>query len=167
MDSKLTQKSAQKSIKKDIHRIQFWIRFLELFGTPPTHETEEAFKYLRQGIEEDIADTRLLILYQLLLLKPHPLFYQAVQILKGTDYALYPTALGVIQDFLPHRLYQKIKPLILYPTHPVKSDEIQYHSIPQLTQSIGALITEPAFALPPWIQANALYCLRRLGDAHG
>lgn len=161
------KKVLKKSIKKDIHRIQFWIRFLELFGTPPTHETEEAFKYLRQGIEEDIADTRLLILYQLLLLKPHPLFYQAVQILKGTDYALYPTALGVIQDFLPHRLYQKIKPLILYPTHPVKSDEIQYHSIPQITQSIGALITEPAFALPPWIQANALYCLRRLGDAHG
>ena len=21
--------------------------------------------------------------------------------------------------------------------------------------------------MPPWIQANALYCLRRLGDAHG
>ena len=161
------KKVLKKSIKKDISRIQFWIRFLELFGTPPTHETEEAFKYLRQGIEEDIADTRLLILYQLLLLKPHPLFYQSVQILKGADYALYPTALGVIQDFLPHRLYQKIKPLILYPTHPIKSAEVQYHSIPQITQSIGALITQPAFIMPPWIQANALYCLRRLGDAHG
>lgn len=161
------KKVLKKSIKKDIKRIQFWIRFLELFGTPPSHETEEAFKYLRQGIEEDIADTRLLILYQLLLLKPHPLFYQAVQILKGTDYALYPTALGVIQDFLPHRLYQKIKPLILYPIHPVKTNEIQYHSIPQITQSIGALITESAFPMPAWIQANALYCLRHLGDTHG
>ncbi len=161
------KKLLKQLIKQDIHRIQFWIRFLELFGTPPSHETEEAFKYLRQGIEDDIADTRLLILYQLILLKPHPLFYQAVQILKGSDFTLYPTALGVIQDFLPNRLFQTLKPLILYPMQPVKTAEVQYHSIPQLTQSIGALITEPEFTLPPWIQANALYCLRKLGDSHG
>lgn len=161
------KKLLKTSIQKDITRIQFWMRFLELFGTPPTHETEEAFKYLRQGIEEDIADTRLLILYQLLLQKPHPLFFQAVQILKGADYNLYPTALGVIQDFLPHRLFQQIKPIILYPMQPIKMAEVQYHSIPQLTQSIGALITKPEFTIPSWILANALYCLRKLGDTHG
>lgn len=158
------QRILKKQIGKDVERVQFWLTFLELYGVAPTPETEEAFQYLNQAVWEDIRDTRILILYQLQMLKPHPLFQKAIHILQGTNKKQYLTALGVIQDFLPNRLYQKIKSIALLPMATSDETPIQRHSEGQIVQSIASLLTEPPFDMPPWIQANALYCLRKLGD---
>ncbi|MBR4926969.1 MAG: HEAT repeat domain-containing protein [Alphaproteobacteria bacterium] len=151
-------------LNKDLKRIHYELDFIENRTQSPTHETEEAFSFLRRAMQEDVNDTRELILLQLQLLKPHPLFVKAIRILLSDRTDQYDTALGVVQDFLPYRLYQKIKPIALLPIRAKKVPEDRVISENILAKQLGDLLLHPPFVLPVWIKATILYCLRKLGD---
>ncbi|MGN1063529.1 MAG: hypothetical protein ACI4QM_04335 [Alphaproteobacteria bacterium] len=156
-----------KALNKDVERVHFELDFIENQTQAPTHETEEALLFLRRAIIEDIHDTRELVLLQLQLLKPHPLFIKAVRILLSDKTDQYEAALGGIQDFLPHRLYQKIKPIALLPIAPKKISEEKIILESTLAETLNNLLLKSPFALPAWIKATVLYCLRRLGAEEG
>ena len=151
-------------LNKDLKRIHYELDFIENHTQAPTHETEESFLFLRRAMQEDVNDTRELILLQLQLLKPHPLFVKAIRILLSDRTDRYDTALGVVQDFLPYRLYQKIKPIALLPVRAKKTPEDRIVSENILAKRLGDLLLHPPFVLPVWIKATILYCLRKLGD---
>ena len=98
----------RQCIQNDVARIQWLLHLREIFINAPTHESEESFEFLLRALQEDINDTRELILYQLLLFKSNEMFVRAVRILLTDSYELYLPALGVVQDLLPNRLYQKL-----------------------------------------------------------
>ncbi|MBR5130383.1 MAG: hypothetical protein IKV03_04080 [Alphaproteobacteria bacterium] len=156
-----------KALQKDLKRIHFELDFIQNYTQAPTHETEEALLFLRRALEEDINNTRELILLQLQLLKPHPLFAKAIAILLSDKKQQYETALGVIQDFLPYRLYKQIKPIALLSLDSKMMVEERIISEKILSTKIGELLLTPPFELPSWIKATGLYCLRRLGCNEG
>lgn len=155
------------SLKKDIERFHFCQRFIELHTQAPTHETEEAFLFLRRALLEDMLDTRELILLQLHLLKNHSLMAKAVRILLSDRFDQYETALGVVQDFLPSALYHQIRFVALFQidTKQRMPDRVVLEE--HLMKALAELIVKPPFVLPVWVKSTALYCLRRLGDEDG
>lgn len=164
---KSKKKLLHTGLKKDIERFHFCLRFIELHTQAPNHETEEALLFLRRALWEDMADTRELVLFQIHLLKPHPLLTKAIRILLSDRYDQYETALGVIQDFLPTSLYNQIRSIALFlvDTKQRMPDRVVLEE--HLTKALSELIIKPPFALPIWIKSTALYCLRRLGDEGG
>ncbi len=156
-----------KALQKDLERLHFELDFIRHHTQAPTHETEESLLFLRRALIEDVKDTRELILLQLQLLKPHPLFVKAITVLLGERTEQYETALGVIQDFLPHRLYRKIKPVALLPIENKEKAEEKVVLESSVVKAVSTLLLKPPFELPFWIKATALYCLRRLGSEDG
>ena len=154
-------------IKRDINRVRWLLQLKEICTEAPSHETEDAFGFLRRAIQEEIDDSRELILYQLLLLENNPMFVRAVRILLGTEYDLYLPALGMIQDLLPNRLYQKIKPILGLPLAREKEKKVAGLSAEQVAKELSDIILNPPFIVNHWIRATALYALRRLGGADG
>lgn len=155
-------------LNKDIERIHKSLDFIQTQTLSPTHETEEAFLFLRRALQEDIFETRKLILLQLQLLKTHPLFSKAVRILLSGSRDQYDAALGVVQDFLPTKLYRKIKPIIMLGEADVKPyGPDRVISEEQTVENLSAFLLKPPFVLPPWIKATALYTLRKLGYEEG
>ena len=155
-------------LNKDIERIHKSLDFIQSQTLSPTHETEEAFLFLRRALQEDIFQTRKLILLQLQLLKTHPLFSKAVRILLSPARDQYGAALGVVQDFIPAKLYKKIKPIILLNDADVKPHgPARVISEEQAVESLSQFLLKPPFVLPPWIKATALYALRKLGYEEG
>ncbi len=155
------------SLKQDIDRVAWLLHFREKYGSAPTHETEEAFGFLNRAIQEDIEDTRQLILYQLLLMENNAMFVKAVRILLGETYDLYLPAMGMIQDLLPARLYQKLKPVLILPLAHKRTEAVSGLTESEVIEGLSKLITDPPFALNHWIRATALYALRRLGSDAG
>lgn len=155
-------------LNKDIDRIHKSMNFIQTQTLSPTHETEESFLFLRRALQEDIFETRKLILLQLQLLKTHPLFSKAIRILLSSQRDQYGAALGVVQDFLPTKLYKKIKPIVL-----LDQADVQPHgpdrviSEGQTVEAITKFLISPPFVLPPWVKATALYTLRKLGYEEG
>ena len=156
-----------KALQKDLKRLHFELDFVRNHTQAPTHETEEAMLFLRRAMIEDIKDTRELILRQLQLLKPHPLFIKAITVLLSDYTEQYDTALGVVQDFLPHRMYRQIKPIALLPMENKNVFTEQVVLERDVAKRLSELLLKPPFELPFWIKATALYCLRRLGCEEG
>ena len=156
-----------KAVQKDLKRLHFELDFVRDYMIAPSYESEEAFSFLRRALIEDIINTRELILLQLHLLKPHPLFIKAISILLSDKKEKYETALGVIQDFLPHRLYKQIRPIALLDLENKAVSEERVMSEKILAEKIGKLLLTPPFELPSWVKATGLYCLRRLGASEG
>lgn len=156
-----------KALKKDLERIRFELDFVRDYTQAPNYEAEEALSFLRRALTEDVINTRELVLLQLQLLKPHPLFSKAITILLSDKTNQYETALGVIQDFLPHRLYKQIRPIALLNLENKNASEERVVSEKILADRIGTLLLNPPFELPPWVKATGLYCLRRLGAQEG
>ena len=156
-----------KALHKDLKRIHFELDFIRDDTQAPSYESEESLLFLRRALTEDVHNTRELILLQLQLLKPHPLFSKAITILLGDKTEQYETALGVIQDFLPYRLYKQIRPIALLNLENKSVQEERVISEKILAKKIGQLLLTPPFELPPWIKATGLYCLRRLGAEEG
>ncbi len=154
-------------LKKDMDRIAWLLHFREKYGSAPTHETEEAFGFLMRAIQEDIDDTRELILYQLLLMENNKMFVKAVRVLLGTTYDLYLPAMGMIQDLLPGRLYQKLKPILILPLAHKRMEMVSGLSDNEAVEGLSSIILNPPFVLNHWIRATALYALRRLGSEAG
>lgn len=157
----------RRCVKRDIERVGWLMHLKEAYMEAPTHETEEAFGFLRRAVQEEIDDTRELILYQLLLLENDPMFVRAVRILLGTAYDLYLPAMGMIQDMLPGRLYQKIKPVLVLPLAREKEKNLAVLSAEQAAVGLSGIILNPPFTVNHWIRATALYALRRLGAVDG
>lgn len=155
-------------LNKDIDRVHKSLDFIQTQTISPTHETEEAFLFLRRALQEDIFETRKLILLQLQLLKPHPLFSKAIRILLSDRRDQYDAALGVVQDFLPAKLYKKIKPIVLLSDADVKPHGATRVILEeQAVENLSAFLLKPPFVLPPWIKATLLYTLRKLGYEEG
>ena len=154
-------------LKKDIGRISWLIRLRENLMNAPTHESEEAIGFFLRAIQEDIDDTRELILYQMLLLENNALFGRAVRVLLSDSYELYLPAMGVVQDLIPGRLYQKIKPVLLLPLAQKHKATLSGLTPEQVVEQLSDVITQPPIVLNHWIRATALYALRRLGLASG
>ena len=155
-------------LNKDIDRVHKSLDFIQTQTISPTHETEEAFLFLRRALQEDIFETRKLILLQLQLLKPHPLFSKAIRILLSDRRDQYDAALGVVQDFLPAKLYKKIKPIVLLSDADVKPHGATRVVLEeQAVENLSAFLLKPPFVLPPWIKATLLYTLRKLGYEEG
>ena len=156
-----------KALQKDLKRIHFELDFIHNYTSAPSYESEEALLFLRRALTEDVVNSRELILLQLQLLKPHPLFSKAIGILLGDKREQYETALGVIQDFLPYRLYKQIRPIALLNLENKNMSEDRVISEKILAEKVGKLLLTPPFELPSWIKATGLYCLRRLGAKEG
>ena len=154
-------------LKKDLDRIGLLLHLREKLVNAPTHESEEAFGFFLRAVQEDIDDTRELILYQLLLLQPGEMFAHAVRILLGDSYELYLPSMGVIQDLLPNRLYQKLKPVLLLPLAQKRKNTLSGLSSEEAVRELATVIIKPPFRFNHWIRATALYALRRLGSAEG
>ena len=154
-------------LKKDIDRISWLIRVRENLMNAPTHESEEAIGFFLRAIQEDIDDTRELILYQMLLLENNPLFGRAVRVLLGDSYELYLPAMGVIQDLLPNKLYRKIKSVLLLPLAQKHKATLSGLTPEQVVGQLSDVILNPPIILNHWVRATALYALRRLGLASG
>ncbi len=158
----------RKCIKHDIERVTWLIHLRETYMDAPTHEAEEAFGFLQRAVQEEIDDTRELILYQLLLLETNPMFGRAVRILLGTDYEHYLPALGMIQDLLPGRLYHKLKPILILPLGAHKKENrLSGLSTDEAAAGLSGILLNPPFQVNHWVRATALYALRRLGADTG
>jgi len=157
----------RQCLQKDLDRIQWLLHLREVFVNAPTHESEESFEFLLRALQEDINDTRDLILYQLLLFKSNELFTRAVRALLTDSYEIYLPALGVIQDLLPNRLYQKLKSVLILPLSQKRRATLSGMTIEESVQALSEIIQNPPVQLNHWIRATALYALRRLGSPLG
>ncbi|MDY6407367.1 MAG: HEAT repeat domain-containing protein [Pseudomonadota bacterium] len=154
-------------IQKDLDRIQWLLHMREIFVNAPTHESEESFEFLLRALQEDINDTRDLILYQLLLFKSTEMFTHAIRILLTDSYELYLPAIGVIQDLLPNRFYQKLKSVLILPLSQKRQATYTGMTIKESVIALSQIIQNPPVHLNHWIRATALYALRRLGSPLG
>ncbi len=154
-------------LKEDVERIYWLLELQDKFRHAPTHESEEAFYFLRQALQEDIDDTRKLILYRLLLMSNQKMFVRAVHILLTDEYDLYSPALGMIQDILPFHLYRRIRPVLLLPLAPKPCEKYIGLTADDAVKGISEIIVNPKHAVNHWIRSTALYVLRRLGMNQG
>lgn len=160
-----THKEAlRKSLKKDLAYIARLMAFRDKYHQAPTHESAEAFGFLMRALEETIDDARDVILYQLLLLHENALFEKAVRILLSASHAYYLPAMGVVQDLLPSRFYQKLKPVLVLPLEQNRESLTPPVSESEAVAALLELVKPEGYHLSPWATACALYCLRRLGD---
>ena len=173
LDSHIIWTKSEKSfilnncLNKDIERISWLIHLREAFMNAPTHESEEAFEFLLRALQEDIDDTRDLILYQLLLLQDNEMFTHAIRILMTDEYELYLPAMGMVQDLTSTRLYQKLKPILILPLSQKRKATLSGLTISQAVENLSDMIVNPKFQINHWIRATALYALRRLGSPKG
>jgi HEAT repeat protein len=155
------------NLKKDVERISWLLHLREVFSTAPTHEAAESFDFFLRAIQEDITDTRELILYQLLLLENNEIFTRAVRILLSDSYELYLPAIGMVQDLVSGRLYQKLKPVLLLPLAQKRKEPLIGLSVEDAVKELETVLINPPYVLNHWIQTTALYALRRLGSPSG
>ena len=128
-------------LNKDIDRMSWLIHLREVFMNAPTHESEESFEFLLRALQEDIDDTRDLILYQLLLLQNNEMFTHAVEILMTDQYELYLPAMGMIQDLTSTRLYQKLKPILILPLSQKRKATLSGLTITEAVENLSQMIT--------------------------
>lgn len=155
------------NLKRDVERISWLLHLHEVFSTAPTHEAEESFDFFLRAIQEDITDTRELILYQLLLLENNDIFARAIRILLSDSYELYLPAIGMVQDLVSGRLYQKLKPILLLPLAQKRKEPLIGLSVEDAVKELATVLINPPYALNHWIRTTALYALRRLGSPSG
>lgn len=157
----------RRSLKQDVERILWLLDLRAQFLNAPTHESEESFGFFLRALQEDIDDTRELILYQLLLLENNAIFIRAVRTLLGDTYDLYAPALGVIQDMLPGHLFQKMRPVLMLPLMPRPKETLTALSPDEAAERLSRVIIDAPYALNHWVRATALCALRRLGSDRG
>jgi len=157
----------KRCLKQDIHRISWLLHLREIFMNAPTHESEEAFEFLLRALQEDIDDTRELILYQLLILKNNTLFHRAVRVLLTDNYELYLPAIGVIQDLVSNALYQKLKSILILPLAQKHKATLSGLSVSEAVLALNEILVTPPVRPNHWIRSTALYALRRLGSPLG
>jgi HEAT repeat protein len=155
------------NLKKDVERISWLLHLREVFSTAPTHEAAESFDFFLRAVQEDITDTRELILYQLLLLENNEIFTRAVRILLSDSYELYLPAIGMVQDLVSGRLYQKLKPVMLLPLAQKRKEPLVGLNVENAVKELSGVLINPPYALNHWIRTTALYALRRLGSPSG
>ncbi len=157
----------KKGIEADFQRIVFFEQFLKKYKHSPLPQAQDAFAFLIRAITEDIEETRQLIFYQLLLLNRSKLFTKAVRILLSENEPVYPIALGTLQDLLRKDLYKIIEQVTCFSLENQK--EVISSSVPvdEAVEDLCQLFLKPSFPLAPWIQANILNCLRKLGHVNG
>ncbi len=157
----------KQGIEADFQRIDFFDKFLKKYKHSLLPQAQDAFAFLIRAITEDIEETRQLIFYQLLLLNRSKLFTKAVRILLEGNENIYPIALGVLQDLLRKDLYRIIEQVAYFSLENQK--EVISSSVPieKSVEDLCQLFLKPLFPLAPWIQANILNCLRKLGHPNG
>lgn len=151
------------SLKRDIERIHWLIQFRSQYTWAPSTPSEEAFGFLTRAITEDIADTRELVLHQLLLLKTDKMFVKAIRVLLGSEYDKYLPAMSMIQDVLPSSLYQKLKTVLILPLEQKQHMPVQVMAAEDIAHELSQVLTAPPFTFNHWIRASILYCLRQMG----
>lgn len=157
-------KFLQEHIYQDVERIGFFNNFIEKYKQAPVPEAQDAFLFLTRAMGEDVAETRMVVFHQLLLLKNMPIFQKAVRVLLSDDLESYPPALGVIQDVLPRRLYQTVEQVAKQPFQRKKEVILPTVEKKEALQDVADLILSNKVPLSPWITASALYCLQKLND---
>ena len=100
-------------------------------------------------------------------LKSNEVFVRAIRILLTDSYELYLPALGVIQDLLPNRLYQKLKSVLILPLSQKRRATLSGMTVEESVKTLSEIIQKPPVHLNHWIHATALYALRRLGSPLG
>lgn len=157
----------KKGIIKDANRILWLTDFIHKYKQAPVPEASDCFAFLTRAMHVEIVETRESILYQLLLLKDHPLFTKAIRILLSDKQSSYDLALGVLQDMLKADLFKVVRMVALLPLEQKKEVIIPAVSVGTAVEDVSQLIINPPFTLVPWIKTTALYCLRRLGSEEG
>ena len=155
------------NLKKDVKRISWLLHLREVFSAAPTHEAAESFDFFLRALQEDITDSRELILYQLLLLENNEIFARAIRILLSDSYELYLPAIGMVQDLVPGRLYQKLKPILLLPLAQKRKEPLIGLNIEEAVRELSDVLINPPYVLNHWMRTTALYALRRLGSPLG
>lgn len=156
-----------EGIQKDSTRLFWLVDFIDKYKNFSLPEVGDAFSFLIRAMQEDLSETRDMILYQLMLYKDDPLLHKALYILLQQKKDLYALAMGTLQDLLPKEMYNvilRVENLLLKEEKQIVNTSV---TIETALFDVSNLILNPPFPFPFWIQATALYCLRKLGRVEG
>ena len=154
------RKVLKQNILKDIERWHWLQDNIQKCRQAPDARLADAFAFLLRSFEEDCQDTRLMILYQLMLLYPETLIERAVEILLSTTPQHYEVALSLLRDLLPYRFCQKLEPVLMNKHH----EDNQSLSTPQAVHFLTSLIAYSDFTMNRWELSCILLGLKQLGN---
>ena len=154
------RKILKQSILKDIERWHWLQDNIQKCRQAPDPRLADSFAFLVRSFEDDCQDTRLMVLYQLMLLYPETLIERAVEILLSTSAQHYETALSLLRDLLPHSLCQKLEPILMNQYH----EDNQSLNMAQAVHFLTNLIAYSDFSLNRWEQSCVLLGLKQTGS---
>lgn len=159
--SRRRKKALKQSILNDIDRWHWLHDNIQKCRHAPDTRLADSFAFLTRSFEDSLQDTRLVILYQLMLLYPESVIERAIKILLSNQVTHYETALSLLQDLLPHSLWQKLLPVM---KNQVENEE-QSLNVNQSVSFLSQLVGHPVFSVDRWVQSCALYGLKQIGNA--
>ncbi len=154
------RKILKQALFRDINRWHWLQNNIQKCRQAPDSRLSDAFSFLLRSFEDSCNDTRLIILYQLMLLYPDSLIERAVEILLVSSGQHYDAAFSLLKDLLPRKLCQKLEPVLMNHEH------TQQQSL-NLTQAMGFLIqlaVQPDFEVDRWVQSCAILGLKQIGN---
>jgi hypothetical protein len=158
--SRRRKKALKQNILHDVDRWHWLQNNIQKCCQAPDARLADSFAFLTRSFEDSLQDTRLVILYQLMLLYPDSVIERAIKILLSKQVRLYETALSLLQDLLPHSLWQKLLPVLMNQTE----DENQPLNVSQAISFLSQLVGHSAFSVDRWVQSCALYGLKQIGN---
>lgn len=158
--SRRRKKALKQNILHDVDRWHWLQNNIQKCRQAPDARLADSFAFLTRSFEDSLQDTRLVILYQLMLLYPDSVIERAIKILLSKQVRLYETALSLLQDLLPHSLWQKLLPVLMNQTE----DENQSLNVSQAISFLSQLVGHSAFSVDRWVQSCALYGLKQIGN---
>ena len=158
--SRRRKKALKQSILNDIERWHWLQDNIQKCRQAPDARLADSFAFLTRSFEDSIQDTRLVILYQLMLLYPESVIERAVKILLNNQTRHYETAISLLQDLLPRSLWHKLYPILMNQA----DNESQPLNVVQATVFLSQLVGHCAFSVDRWVQSCALYGLKQIGN---
>lgn len=158
--SRRRRKILKQSILTDIERWHWLNKNIQKCRQAPDTRLSDAFAFLLRSFEDCCQDTRLIILYQLILLYPESLIERASEILLSNAKQHHEAAFSLLKDLLPNWLCQKLEPVVLSEIN----NEQESLNVSQATMFLTRLVTQPDFPIDRWIMSCALLGLKQLGN---
>ena len=162
--SRKRKKILKKGLAQDVKWWHLLNRQFQMCQRVPLPVLGDSFSFLRNAFFEMQQDLRELILDQLFLLKPTPLLQKTLNILKEKPSSKFVSAVSILQDLLPRKVYQLVYPVLLSPASEVKEKGVSPMDVEQAKHFLEQLVLNPSFPVNRWIVASALYGLQKVGD---
>lgn len=155
-----------KAFKNDVNRVLFLTDLIRKFTLISDPDTVEALTSLKSAFIKDIMVVRDIILYQLMFFKDVDLMHQACRILMtNSSNSSALTAIGVIQDLIPKRLYQMLLPVLTFDVCIFQTNSFENTlSKEEIVHILSELILNPPFVLNDWEKTLIFHTLRCFKD---